>query len=160
MAAIDDSQPVDDAPPAELTWHAHPARERPAAAVLAGFVIIAVGVGVALVLDARGWNAVLTSIVAMAVLVMSLNRFFLPSRFRIDADGITAEHPLRTTRLAWRDLHGLRTDRHGGFLATSSRRTWGSMHRGMHLLFGASRDEALRLIRARLASTPTEDRPS
>ena len=76
---------------------------------------------------------------AMVVLLLSLNRFFLPSSFAIDEDGITAAWPLKRQRLVWIDLHGFAHDADGGYLSKAARPSkWDAMLRnnGMHVLFG------------------------
>jgi len=84
------------------------------------------------------------------VLIMSLHRFFFPSRFAMATDAIEARYLLGTQRYAWSDIRRFRHDQHGAFLSTRSRPSWLDAYRGMHLLFGEARDEVIARIRERL----------
>jgi hypothetical protein len=84
--------------------------------------------------------------------MLSLNRFFLPSRFSIDAHGITAQFPLRRKHLRWRDVRRFLHDQHGGYLSTRSRASRLDAFSGMHLMFGQQREEVMQRIRAGMAA--------
>ena len=89
-------------------------------------------------------------VLGAGIMLAALNRFFFPSHFEIDGEGITAEYPLRRLRLSWKDLRRFCHDRHGGYLSTRARRSWLDGYRGMHVLFGARRDAVIEQIRAHL----------
>jgi hypothetical protein len=130
-----------------LRWTAHPARERPGRAAL-GVAIIA-GIAAAAYLS-FGWE---WSVASALILILSLNRFFLPSRFELDNDRIVARNPLRSRTLHWRDVRRFVSDADGGFLSTRSRRSFMDPSSGMHLLFGgdeAQRHQIIQCIRARI----------
>lgn len=129
----------------EFSWQAHPARERVGGALGGVGVIMAVG-GVVYFSFGAGW-----SILSVIVLVGALNRFFFPSRFTIDPEGITARYPLRTQRFRWGDLRRWAVDRHGCYLSTRARRSRLDAYRGMHVLFGRYREAVLDRIRDHLA---------
>ncbi len=97
-----------------------------------------IGVGVIFVLAAVIWlttNA-MYSVLAVVILVVALNRFFFPSRFQLDDDGITARYPLGRSRLEWSDVRRFVHGPDGAFLAT--RAVSGRYdRRGVHLLFGS-----------------------
>ncbi len=137
-------QPIER--PEPFTWRAHPARQRPAAATFAAGVIVAMAAACALA--ANAWWAAL----AVVLLVVPLKGFFFPSRFTIDRQGVTARYLLRTRRYVWSEIRRFCHDRHGVYLSTRSRPSRLDAYRGMHLLFGSSREEVLRRIRERLAA--------
>jgi hypothetical protein len=119
-------------------WTAHPLRERPGRAMLAIAAVLVCGLMVATSFQ-DPLTGMLTGGGAMVVLLLSLNRFFLPSSFAIDEDGITAAWPLKRQRLVWTDLHGFAHDADGGYLSKAARPSkWDAMLRnnGMHVLFG------------------------
>ena len=124
-------------------WQAHPAGERVGAAILGAVVILAITAAVFLFSGNWGW-----SVVSIVVLGAALNRFYLPSRFTIDADGITARFPLRTQRFRWQDVRRFVIDEHGGYLSTRSTRSWLDAYRGLHILFGNQRNAVIDRIRA------------
>ena len=130
----------------EFTWQAHPARERIGAAALGLSVIGAIAGAVGLSFQSPVWAAA-----ACLVLLAALSRFFFPSRFLIDADGITARYLLGTQQIRWRDIRRFVQDDRGGYISTRAKRSWLDAYRGMHILFGADREAVIERIRARLA---------
>ena len=137
-----DNSPIESA--ALLTWHAHPARERPFVALIAVGVVVAVAIACGQ-LAGPWWG-----VGAVLVLVFSLHRFFFPSKFAIDSDAIEARYLLGTQRYTWSEIRRFRHDQHGAFLSTLSRASRLDAYRGMHLLFGKARDDVIARIRERL----------
>jgi hypothetical protein len=133
-----------DNPKPEFSWYAHPLRERRWRG-LAGLVIIAgFAIFVTMLMQNIGWG-----VLAAAVMVLILNRFFFPSRFAMDEDGITAWYPLRQSRFRWAELRRFVHDRNGGFLST--RATASRLGaRGMHILFGDQRESVIDRISRRV----------
>jgi len=121
----------------EFTWQAHPAAERTGRALLGGVIVLAIAAAIWVSFQSVGW-----SVLAVVVLVLSVNRFYFSSRFDIDAEGITARFPLGTRRCLWTDVRRFVTDTNGGFLATR--------RRGMHVLFGRERSAVVQHIQAHL----------
>ena len=83
-------------------------------------------------------------------LVVALNRFFFPSRFRIDPEGITARFPFQTQRLRWAEIRRFVVDEHGGYLSTRSKLSRLDAYRGLHILFGRHRQAVIDSIRTHL----------
>lgn len=144
MASAESSIPV-------LRWSAHPAREHRGRA-LAGVVVIAALAGVTGVLGGHP----LWGLAAALFLVLALNRFYLPSAFELDDDGIRARYPLGRERCRWTEVRHLAVGREGGWLSrrVDDRRRRG---RGVHVLFGAQREVVLDAIRTRLSSDATTE---
>lgn len=135
------------APVVEHSWRAHPLRQRPGAGLLAVGVIAMLGLATGVFAGHPAWGPV-----AAVVLVLTLNRFFFPSRFSIDAEGITAAYPMRKQRLSWRRVRRLVCDQYGGYLGTRAVPSRMDAWRGMHLIFGDDRDATIAEIRSRLQS--------
>ena len=136
---------------ATFSWSAHPARERPRQAILSALAITALAVAAGRLGQHPGW-----SLLAALVLVAALNRFFFPSRFTIDANGITARYPLGRRRLEWHRLRRFLHDARGGYLSTRATASRLDAYRGTHLLFGSSRARVVELIQARIAAPALE----
>ncbi len=134
----------------DFTWEAHPARERMGAAALGLSVIGAITGVVWLSFQSPVWAAA-----ALLVLLAALSRFFFPSRFMIDADGITARYLLRSQQLRWDDIRRFVQDDRGGYISTRAKRSWLDAYRGMHILFGTQREAVIERIRARLSDGAT-----
>ena len=130
----------------DFTWQAHPARERVGAATLAISLIGALAGAVGMSFQSPIWAAA-----ALLVLLAALSRFFFPSRFVINADGITARYPLRTQQIRWKNIRRFVQDDRGGYISTRAKRSWLDAYRGMHILFGTQREAVIERIRARLS---------
>ena len=141
-----------DHPNPVFQWRAHPANDRRASALAALAVIL--GLSAASYLSfGLPWAAA-----SLVVLVLALNRFFLPSQFVIDAEGITARYPLRRQRIRWANLRRFVHDKHGGYLSTRSRRSRFDAYSGMHVLFGPhpQRDTIIQEIESHVSDTATQ----
>jgi len=129
-----------------FTWRAHPAHSRPASAVAALLIILAAAAAVWMSFGI-GW-----AIGSAIILMIALHRFFLPSHFSIDEEGIDASYAFRHQRLRWRDVRRFLHDEHGGYLSTRARRTRMDAFIGLHILFGDQRDEVIRRICQRMSA--------
>ncbi len=124
-----------------FSWRAHPARERLAYTIGALIVILAFAALAYLAFGSPAWAGL-----SIVVLVLALNRFFFPSRYTIDEEGITANYPLRKVRMLWKDLRRFVHDRHGGYLSTRARKSRLDAYQGMHILFDDQRDRIIECI--------------
>jgi hypothetical protein len=130
-----------------FTWTAHPARERPWRAALGIALILSFVAALWLEFASPWWAAF-----ALVVLLASLNRFFLPSRFAIDAKRITARYPMRTQQMNWIDVRRFMHDANGGYLSTRARASRMDGFRGMHLLLGHEPEQVIAIIDSHLAT--------
>lgn len=137
------------------TWTAHPARERPGTALVGGAVIGACGV---LLADACGHPA--WGVAGACGLIWSLRAFFLPTRYRLDADGLTVSRFGTDVRLDWAAIRRFAYDSRGAFVSTRARRSWLDAVTALHVDFGRESDGILaHLQRCRAAGRSVlEDR--
>ncbi|MCZ6837409.1 MAG: hypothetical protein O7G85_16660 [Planctomycetota bacterium] len=129
-----------------FSWKAHPARERRAQATMAILVILLFCGFVFFSFSSLAWAAL-----SFGVLLASLNRFFFPSRFTIDEEGISANYPLRNMRLPWTHLKRFVHDANGGYLSTRARPSRMDGFKGMHIIFDLQRDTIIEKINRHLA---------
>lgn len=130
----------------EFTWRAHPARERLPIAIAALMLVLAISIAIFISVDSYWWAGL-----SFLVLLVALNRFFFPSNFHINSQGITARYLLKTQKLAWKEIRRFILDSHGGYLSTRAIPSRLDPYRGMHILFGPHREAVVKQIRARLA---------
>jgi len=78
---------------------------------------------------------------AATVLVLALNRFLLPSHYRLDREAIHAQYPLRRQSLHWKHVLRVGRDAHGLWLSRRARPSRLDAFRGMQVLFGTERAE-------------------
>lgn len=138
MAAVKSPQEI-------LTWRVHPARERPVATAFALIVIAAVTWMSAVIMDNPWWG-----LLPAAFFLLTLQRFFLPSAYRIDAEGITATSFFSSLSFRWGDVRRFLHDGTGAFLSTRRRPSLFDGFRGMHLVFSGNREQVVERINAEL----------
>lgn len=133
----------------ELTWGAHPLKERLLAGTLTSMLILALA---SAVFAAAGpaWG-----ILTVLALVLALNRFYFPSRFVIDRHGVAARYLLSRKRYEWSSVRRYLWDNRGAYLSTRGRRSWLDAHSGLTVLFGSHRTEVLNLIRRHMDEAST-----
>jgi hypothetical protein len=133
-------------PPAPLmTWRVHPAVRRPQAAFVAVVVIVLFSVAAAVGFGHSAWG-----VLSAVVLILSLNRFFMPSSFAIDDAGLTAQFPLTSRRLEWRTVRRFEPSEHEVVLSMNLRRTRLNARRELRVPFGSEKVRVLELIRSHL----------
>ncbi len=125
-----------------LEWRVHPAAERVGSALAAMAVIGVFAILAALLMQSAVWG-----LLAAALMLMALNRFFLPSRFRIDDTGVTAKYPYARQHLSWHEVRRFRHDQRGAFLSSRARGSMLDAFGGVHLLFGPHAQLAVEQIR-------------
>jgi len=145
-----DSALTNPEPKTDFIWRAHPAGERPLAACFGGLIVLAIATAAA-VSYGPWWG-----VISLIFLFLALNRFFLPSRFTMNATGIVARFPFREQRLAWTSARRFLHDSHGGFLSTRSVASRLDAFSGFHILFGRERDHVIRMIQTRIAQSQIE----
>ncbi len=128
-------------------WTAHPARERVNHALLAAIAMFAMAGAVYVSFQSVAW-----AVASLVVLVFALNRFYFPSSFTIDRNGVTAKYPLRRKHISWNRLRRFVHDDHGAYLSTRAAASRLDAYRGIHLLFGTQRDQVLKHIRSKMRS--------
>lgn len=87
---------------------------------------------------------------AILIMVVGCNRFFFPTRYELDAEGITARFPLKTIHYQWTELRRFVYDETGGFLSPRARRSFLDEYRGISLLFPEDAEPIIAEIRQRL----------
>jgi hypothetical protein len=128
-----------------LSWRSWPAAERPGQAVAVGLAIVAAALG----LGAYGGDPLLAGVI-FAVLFLSLSAYFLPTRFRIDEDGVEVTSAVGSRRRRWAALRSYSADARGVTLSPYLRPSWLESYRGLRLLFHRNREEVLAVVGARL----------
>lgn len=123
----------------EITWSVLPARDRPGLASVVLFVVILLGALVGVIAGDWIWGAL-----AVLFLLATLSRFFLRSRLAISRDGIRAEFPMRTRKLAWSAITWVRYDDRAALVCARRRSLF--QGREFTLLFGAHGPAVVRAL--------------
>ncbi len=141
LADINSNQQPND----QFLWHAHPARQKQTKMVIAIVVISAIAILVYLLSNTLIWSTF-----SALVLIIALQRFFFPSRFKIDSKGITAQYFIGKKNFDWRYIRRFNYDENGGYLSTRKIPTRLDAYRGMHLYFNANRTEIIERIKNKI----------
>ena len=129
-----------------LAWAAWPAAERPMQATAVAIALVAAALGLAT------WGRdPLLAFVGLMVLFLSLSRYFLPTRYKIDGEGVEVATAFGRSQRRWSTLRRFAADHRGITLSPYARRSWLDPYRGVRLLYHRNRDEVLAAVAARLA---------
>ncbi len=135
---------TDHLPCLPYQWTAHPVRDRPVRGVCAALLTVLTGVLVGLVV-ADPMIGPIAAGGAMIFLLISLNRFFLPTHYRIDEQGVAAQFPLGKRRLLWQEIRRFPHDQLGGYV--SAREQGGAFDsQGISLLYEGHAEAVIGLI--------------
>ena len=124
-----------------MAWTAHPPAEGPGMTALAVVIIALIGA-------AAGWSfGWLWAAGSVVVLVVSLNRYFFPSRFAIDDEGLTVGYLFRTQRVPWIQVRRFVADSRGGYLSSRAVSSRLDAYRGIHIVFPANQPTVVAAIK-------------
>jgi hypothetical protein len=112
-------------------------------------LVIVVLFGAVSSLAASWWPA---GIIAAGVLVLVLDGYFFPTKFVIDAQGVTFEGLLAARRLCWADVRRWERGPRAAWLSPLARRSWREGRQGVLVLFGQQRDQVLAALENRLGA--------
>jgi hypothetical protein len=128
-----------------LTWVSHPLRRRPVPGALAGLgtVLAALALGV--------WTrSLLWGVFSAGALFLSLEAFFLPSRYEAGPADLVVQKAFSNVRTPWGSFRRVYEDRHGLTLSPYRRRTILEPYRSVRLLFDGGDPATIReTVRAR-----------
>lgn len=136
--------------PEILEWTAHPARERPLAAVLLLVIMTAASVFASRYGGSPWWG-----LVGFSLLSLSLWSFFLPTSFRMDGRGVVKKSVFGTEKRAWKEVRSFTVDSRGALLSPFPDPTPLAKFRGLSVQFSSgNREEAVAFIRSRYLGKP------
>ena len=119
----------------EITWRVHPAAERKGMAVFVLGLILLLSVLAAAWMRGAYWG-----LFAFAVLFLSLESFFLASRFALTPDGVRVERAFSKSQRPWSSFRGAWFDPFGVTLSPYGRRHWLETYRALRLRYGRAPD--------------------
>lgn len=134
-----------------FAWSVHPARERPGRTVLVSLVILLVGRFVQV-----ETGLLVAGVGAMLVLILVLQRFFFPSRYRIDTKGLSEAGVWGCRQVRWVDVCLAEIGAHGAWISELPKRHWREGRRGVHVLFGRQRERVIAALAEHLPPTVRE----
>ncbi len=135
-------------------WVAWPAAERPVRTI--GLVAI---ITVLSVLAAQVGGDWLWGVTSSLILVLSLNRWFLPTVFEIKSDRLQIGYPLQRRSIEWKRVRRIAIDSRGGWVSAKRSASRFGSRDGFDIYWGKSRSENMNAIRDIASATLKEDVP-
>lgn len=122
-----------------LSWVAHPARCRPGPAWALLVLLLVLGVLLGVWMRSVFWG-----IFAGGILFLSLESFFLPTRYELGETELSVRKTFSSSRSPWENFRRVYEDRHGLTLSPYRRRTALEPYRSQRILFDGGDPEAIR----------------
>ncbi len=131
-----------------LRWESHPLRrEKPAKSILLVALIVASSAAAAF-----GFEHWFYGIFSLGALTASLSRYFFPTYYVLDGEGVSSEHLGFKQRRSWAEFRRVDEHRDGIFLRPSARLGRLDSFRGVFLRFDKNREDVARFIRCHVPS--------
>jgi hypothetical protein len=137
----------DQRAPAPLSWKAHPlidesrSRSTLLCALIAGCSLAA----------GLSFEGLAYGLIALVVLLLSLSRYLLPTRYSLDEKGVEISHLGRRQACPWTQLRRLDIHENGIFLSPFTRASRLDSFRGYFLRFGREKNSIIDFARTHVA---------
>jgi len=141
----DGNREVDEDEGCTLEWSCHPVKRKPWVSVGVTLLISLVGVGIFDWTGSKGF-----AVLGVVVLMLSLSRFYFPTKFRLSDRRIMIKTTLQTVYKDWSRFRSMWPDKNGVLLSPFAEASRLENYRGVYLLFDNNRDEVVAFIRPRL----------
>lgn len=130
----------DSIPEPELSWTVHPVRRRPVVSILVTAFIILVTAAVFYTTDSRVFG-----VLALVVMLLSLAKFYFPTRYGFDSEGVTIGTTTQSIRKQWSQYRSYYPDKNGVLLSPFSEPSRLENFRGLYIM--TERDKREEVIR-------------
>jgi hypothetical protein len=129
-----------------VSWTSHPARHRPATAILVALLLAGVLVGMQ-----TSWGEWILTALAGLILGGAVAPFYLPTRYAMDDEQILCRTLTSSRKKPWARFRRAVADRHGVLLSPYDRPTRLDRYHGLNLRFDPpDRDRVLRFVGERV----------
>lgn len=118
---------------ARIAWRVHPAAERPRMGLLVAVLIVVLSVLAGIWMKQFFWT-----VFSLIVLFLSLEAFFLPSRFELGEEEIAVRKPFSRLTRPWSHFRRVIFDEAGVTLSPFAQRRWIEPYRAIRLNYGAT----------------------
>jgi hypothetical protein len=132
-----------------LRYVSFPLRDDGPRALALPAIIACVSVAVGVSLESAPW-----ALAAAGLLTAMVARYFAPTRYTLDAQGVRARFLGRERRRAWSEVRALYRHRDGVHLSPFPRPSRLDPFRGIYVRFAGNREEVLRFCERHVACPP------
>ncbi len=127
-----------------LSWRSWPLADEWPGSLVKAAVVVAMCAAVGVAFGGVGY-----ALLATVFLVLSLARFFLPTRFVLDAAGVTRRSAAGRGQLAWTQIRRVVVGKAGVFLSPFERPSRLDSFRGVFLPFAGNAAEVTEFVRGK-----------
>jgi len=143
---LSEAKPAADPGRVLLSWTSHPVRRRPAQGAVVALLILATAGAIGVVTRSAFWGAF-----SGLVLFLSLESFFLPTRYDLGEDGLAVKRTFSRSVVEWGRFRRVYRDRHGLTLSPYRRKHFMEAYRAVRVLYDGGDPAAIEeAVRARL----------
>jgi hypothetical protein len=128
-----------------LEWVCHPLKRKPLVSVAVTLFIIAVGVTIYMTTYSR-----LFTVLGLVILLMSLAKFYFPTRFKLSDRGITIKTTTQTIFKEWRIYRSCYADKKGILLSPFVEPSRLENFRGLYVMFEGNAETVTSFVRVRI----------
>jgi hypothetical protein len=129
-----------------ISWVVHPAKKRPAIAVLVSAFVALIAIGI------YSWTlSPLFTALCTLVLLGSLSGFFFPTRYQLHDDLVIVKYTITSIKKEWFQYRSYYKDRNGVLLSPFATRSRLENFRGIYLRFDdCDRDKVMALVESKI----------
>ena len=128
-----------------MVWTCHPLKRRPLASVLVTLFIMVCGIAVYVTTESRWF-----SVFALVVLYLSVAKFYFPTTYSMNTEGITVKTTTQKLFKPWSMYRSYYPDKNGVLLSPFTRPTRLENFRGLFVMFDGNREEILAYLKDRI----------
>ena len=128
-----------------LEWTCHPVKRKPLVSALITLFIILVGVTIYLTTYSR-----MFTILGLVILLMSLAKFYFPTRFKLSDRGVTIKTTTQTLFKEWKIYRSCYPDKKGILLSPFVEPSRIENFRGLYVMFEGNADEVTAFVKQRI----------
>ena len=132
-------------------WVSHPLKQSYYKSILAIGSVIASAVLCGYFMNSPGFG-----LLGGTVLFLSLGRFFFPTRYKLDRDGINVKTITTNVTYKWSRYRSVYADRNGALLSPFMGPSRLESFRGLYITFSDNREQIVEYIKAQLKSEMSE----
>ncbi len=137
-----------------LEWTVHPVRRKWWVSAVVIMFIAAVGATVKALTDSEAFMAL-----AMVILLMSLAKFFFPTKFKLSDLGVTIKTTTQTLFKEWKIYRSCYPDKKGILLSPFVEPSRLENFRGLYVMFEGNNDEVTAFVRERIKRAHPDNEP-
>lgn len=128
-----------------LEWTCHPVKRKPLVSAAVTVFIVVVGITIYSMTDSN-----LFTVLGLVILLMSLAKFYFPTKFKLSDRGITIKTTTQSVFKEWKIYRSCYPDKKGILLSPFVDQSRLENFRGLYVMFEGNADEVTSFVRVRI----------